>query len=180
MCSANLTMVPLLSLVVFVASKTWKKSIPHAAAYSSSDHLDMQNLGNISKTHRHLSSFNTQVLPHIVQRCHGTVTVEGQQTQSQDYFQFSEIAATKQPCRCLPDLWEEIILQKYCLCDSYWSQWKLTVWPLNPLHCLDWKTQRTCRSSNTPSGTGQHWILLQIKMLDAWGWNAAGSYCKVM
>lgn len=45
--------------------------------------FSMENLSTAWRTHRHLSSFDTQVLPNIVKCCHRRLTVDRRQTQSQ-------------------------------------------------------------------------------------------------
>ena len=89
-CSANFTMVDLLSLVVFVASKTWKsmtntlliqlECTAHILILWS---FNMKNWGTAARTHRHLSSFDTEVLPNIIECRQCTLTVKRLQTQSQ-------------------------------------------------------------------------------------------------
>lgn len=45
--------------------------------------FSMEHLRTAWRTHRHLSSFDTQVLPNIIKCCHRTLTVDRRQTQSQ-------------------------------------------------------------------------------------------------
>lgn len=100
-----------------------------------------QNYGcctELPGTHRHLTPFHTEVLADVVQRCHGALAGD-------------TIIQIIQNQHLHPS-----VLRGSC------SRFDiLTVWFLILLHYQDGKTQRTCRSSNIPSDTGQHWILWQ-------------------
>lgn len=78
-CSANMMMVFLLSLVVLVASKTWN-NMEKQALCSRSVCLCVLGLQQTSgtewRTHRNLSSFDAQVLPHIIKSWQSALTVE--------------------------------------------------------------------------------------------------------
>lgn len=78
-CSANMIMVFLLSLVVLVASKTWNNMEKQALCSRSMCLCVLglqQTSGTKSRTHRNLSSFNAQVLPHIIKSWQSALTVE--------------------------------------------------------------------------------------------------------
>lgn len=112
----------------------------------------MQTSWKLSGTHRNLTSFNAQVLANIIECWHSTMTV--------NRHTFFVLSLFIYPSKMQSDV--QNILDK------------LTCGFLTLLHYLDGKTQRTCRSSGTPSGSLQRWTLLQMRQ--AFGFQTDNSW----
>lgn len=125
--------------------------------------LIIGGLKNWWRTYCDLSSFNAQVLPNIIKCWRSALTVKGEiftqlfsfnRSLQQAVLLISESSVGLKTLQTvgLP----LFMVDRPCITQTDVQREELTVWFLIPLHCLDGKTQRTCRSSDTPSGTGQH------------------------